>query len=117
MDEDTRKLSQEYQDGYRAVESSYQEAKEHENAQEEPCEELESEDIDGNPNTSTHNHIDDIVSELMENNEISEKFTEREVRERVEREWNQKNDNETLDNFRERVEEDIETDAQYMRGE
>lgn len=117
MDEDTQKLSQEYQDGYRAVEGSYQEAKKHENVQEEPCEELESEDIDGNPNTSTHNHIDDIVNELMENNEISEKFTEREVRERVEREWNQKNDDETLDNFRERVEDDIETDAQYMRGE
>ena len=116
-DEDTQKLSQEYQDGYRAVEGSYQEAKKHENAQEEPCEELESEDIDGNPNTSTHNHIEDIVNDLMKNDEISEKFTEREVRERVEREWNQKNDDETLDNFRERVEDDIETDAQYMRGE
>ena len=117
MDEETQKLSQEYQDGYRSIESSYQEAKEHENTQEEPCEELEPEDMDGNPNTSTHNHIDDIVNELMGNNEISEKFTEREIRERVEREWNQKDDNESLEKFTERVEEDIETDAQYMKGE
>ena len=61
--------------------------------------------------------LKEAKTKLMKNDEISEKFTEREVRERVEREWNQKNDDETLDNFRERVEDDIETDAQYMRGE
>ena len=75
MDEQTQKLSQEYQDGYRSVEGSYQEAKRHENAQEEPCEEMEQEDMDGNLNTSKHNHVDDTVALLMKNNEIADKFT------------------------------------------
>ena len=57
MDEETQKLSQEYQDGYRSVEASYQEAKQHEKAKEEPCEEMQQEDMDGNPNTSNHNHV------------------------------------------------------------
>ena len=117
MDEQTQKLSQEYQDGYRSVEASYQEAKQHENAKEEPCEEMEQEDMDGNPNTSTHNHIDDTVKVLMENDEIADKFTEREVKEMVEKAWENKDSEETLEEFQKKVEEEIEADAENMRGE
>ena len=117
MDEQTQKLSQEYQDGYRSVEASYQEAKQHENAQEEPCEELQVEDIDGDPNTSNHNHVDDTVTLLMKNDEIADKFTEREVRERVEKAWNNKDNEETLEEFQKNMEEEIEADAENMRGE
>ena len=117
MDEQTQKLSQEYQDGYRSVEASYQEAKQHENAQEEPCDEMEQEDMDGNPNTSKHNHVDDTVALLMKNDEIADKFTEREVREMVEKAWNNKDNEETLEEFQKNIEEEIEADAENMRGE
>ena len=117
MDEQTQKLSQEYQDGYRSVEASYQEAKQHENTQEEPCEEMQQEDMDGNPNTSKHNHVDDTVALLMKNEQISNKFTEREVREMVERAWDRKEEDKTLEEFQKDVEEDIEADAENMRGE
>ncbi len=117
MDEQTQKLSQEYQDGYRSVEASYQEAKQHENAQEEPCEEMEQEDLDGNPNTAKHNHIDDTVELLMRNDEIADKFTKREVKEMVERAWDRKEEDKTLAEFQKDVEEDIEADAENMRGE
>ena len=117
MDEQTQKLSQEYQDGYRSVEASYQEAKQHENAQEEPCDEMEQEDMDGNPNTSKHNHVDDTVALLMKNDEIADKFTEREVREMVEKAWNNKDSEKTLEEFQKDVQEEIEADAENMRGE
>ena len=116
-DQEIQKLSQEYQDGYRSVEDSYQEAKIHENSQGEPCEELEPEDIDGDPNTSTHNHIDETVDQLMKNEKINNKFTEREVREMVERAWDKKDNEETLEEFKERIEDTVELDAENMRGE
>ncbi len=115
-DQEIQKLSQEYQDGYRSVEDSYQEAKIHENSQGEPCEEMEPEDIDGDPNTSTHNHIDETVEQLMKNEKISDKFTEREVREMVERAWDKKDNEETLEEFKERMEDTVELDAENMRG-
>ena len=116
-DQETQKLAQKYQDGYRSVEASYQEAKQHENAKEEPCEELQAEDIDGNPNTVSHSHTDDIVAKLMQNGEINDKFTEREIRERVERAWNDKEEDMSAEEFQKNVEEDIEQDAENMRGE
>ena len=116
-DQATQKLAQKHQDGYRSVEASYQEAKQHENAMEEPCEELQAEDIDGNLNTVTHSHTDDIVAKLMQNGEINDKFTEREIRERVERAWNNKQEDMSTEEFQKNVEEDIEQDAENMRGE
>ena len=117
MDEQTQKLSQEYQDGYRSVEASYQEAKQHENAQEEPCKKMQQEDMDGNPNTSKHNHVDDTVALLMKNEQIANKFTEREVRGMVERAWENRDEDKTLEEFQKDVKEDIEADAENMRGE
>ena len=113
----TLKLAQKYQDGYRSVEESYQEADKHENSKDEPCDKLEIEDIDGDPNTLSHNHIDDMIVKIMKNKEISDKFTEREVRERVEKEWTQKGDEQSLEDFKEDVEAEIEADAENMRGE
>ena len=117
MDEQTQKLSQEYQDGYRSVEASYQEAKQHEKAKEEPCEEMQQEDMDGNPNTSNHNHVDDTVALLMKNEQIADKFTEREVRGMVERAWENRDEDKTLEEFQKNIEEDIEADAENMHGE
>ena len=116
-DQETQKLAQKYQDGYRSVEASYQEAKQHENTKEEPCEELQTEDLDGNPNTVSHSHTDDIVAKLMQNGEINDKFTEREIRERVERAWNNKQEDMSKEEFQKNMEEDIEQDAENMRGE
>ena len=116
-DQETQKLAQKYQDGYRSVEASYQEAKQHENTKEEPCEELQTEDLDGNPNTASHSHTDDIVAKLMQNGEINDKFTEREIRERVERAWNNKQEDMSKEEFQKNMEEDIEQDAENMRGE
>lgn len=117
MDEETQKLSQKYQDGYRSVETTYQEAKQHENERGEPCEELTVEELDGNPNTVSHSHTDDIVARLMQNGEISDKFTEREIRERVERAWNNKEEDTSAVEFQKSIEKDIEADAENMRGE
>lgn len=115
-DQATMKLSQEYQDGYRSVEQSYQEAKKHEKNNGEPCEELEVEDIDGDLNTSSsHNHIDETVKKLMENGEIKDKFTEREVKEMVEKAY--KNNTDSLEDFQEKIENEIEADAERMKGE
>ena len=117
MDEETQKISQKYQDGYRSVEASYQEAKQHENEKEEPCKDLKAEELDGNPNTVSHSHTDDIVAKLMQNGEINDKFTEREVRERVERAWDNKEEDMSTVEFQKNIEEDIEADAENMRGE
>ena len=117
MDEDMQKLAQEYQDGYRSVEASYQEANTHEDSRGEPCEEMEPEDLDGDFHTGNHNHVDEITTELMKNEEIADKFTQREVRDMVEKGWKNRNNDESLENFQKRMEEDIEQDAQNMRGE
>ena len=116
-DEGMQKLAQKYQDGYRSVEMAYQEAEQHENAEGEPCEELEVEDLDGDPNTVSHNHTDDIVAKLMKNGEINDKFTEREVRQMVENAWGRKDENTSVEEFEKNIENDIEADAQNMRGE
>ena len=116
-DQAMQKLAQKYQDGYRSVEETYQEAEQHEDISGEPCDELEVEDIDGDPNTISHNHTDDIIAKLMQNGEISDKFTEREIRERVEREWNQKEEDMSKEEFQKNIEQDIEQDAANMRGE
>lgn len=116
-DQAMQKLSQKYQDGYRSVEDSYQEAKEHENIAGEPeCKEAKVEDLDGNPNTISHSHTDEIIAKLMKNSEISDKFTEKEIRERVERKWEQKDSEMTKEEFQKNMEEDIEIDAENMRG-
>ena len=70
------------------------------------------EDLDGNPNTAKHNHIDDTVELLMRNDEIADKFTKREVKEMVERAWDRKEEDKTLAEFQKDVEEDIEADAE-----
>ena len=53
----------------------------------------------------------------MQNGEINDKFTEREIRERVERAWNDKEEDMSAEEFQKNVEEDIEQDAENMRGE
>ena len=116
-DQAMQKLAQKYQDGYRSVEETYQEAEQHEDVSGEPCDELEVEDIDGAPNTISHSHTDDIIAKLMQNGEINDKFTEREIRERVEREWNQKEEDMSKEEFQKNIEQDIEQDAANMRGE
>lgn len=116
-DQASQKLAQKYQDGYRSVEETYQEAEQHEDIAGEPCDELKVEDIDGDPNTVSHNHTDEIIARLMQNGEISDKFTEREIRQRVEREWNQKEEDMSKEEFEKNIEQDIELDAGNMRGE
>ena len=116
MDQETQKLSQKYQDGYRSVEKSYQDAKQHENAKGEPCKDLQEEDINGDQKTSSHNHIDDIVEKLMQNGEIADKFTKKEVREMVKNAWDNKDNEESLEEFEERVGGNIKKDAQKMYG-
>ena len=112
---DTQELSPENTVGYRSVEDSNEEAKQHENDKGEPCEELRVEDIDGDPNTSNHNHIDDTVEKLMQNEEIADTFTEREVRGMVERAWDNEKDNKTLEEFQRDVERKVELDAENMQ--
>ena len=53
----------------------------------------------------------------MQNGEISDKFTEREIRQRVEKAWNNKEEDMSKEEFQKNMEQDIEQDAANMRGE
>ena len=50
----------------------------------------------------------------MENGEIKDKFTEREVKEMVEKAY--KNNTDSLEDFQEKIENKIEADAERMKG-
>lgn len=77
--------------------------------------EMTHDDVDGNPNTASHRHVDDIVKKLMENNEISDKFTEREVREMTEKALEKKDPEMSEKAFQKQLEEDIQRDAEFVR--
>ena len=53
----------------------------------------------------------------MKNGEVNEKFTEREVKEMVNKAYQNKSKDESLEEFKDRVENSIEIDAEHMKGE
>lgn len=57
MKKEIRDLASDVKDGYRNVQDIYEETEGH---QEEDCEELETEDIDGDENTKSHQHEENI---------------------------------------------------------
>ena len=52
----------------------------------------------------------------MQNGEIADKFTKKEVREMVKNAWDNKDNEESLEEFEERVGGNIKKDAQKMYG-
>lgn len=66
MKKEERDLAGEYKTGYRSVEKSYQEAKEHEDESGDilPNDKLKTKDIDGDKNTKTHTHDNINYEEL-----------------------------------------------------
>ncbi len=101
-DIETRKAAMGYYEGVYESRNSYEEAKEHEEA---GCDvnELTEKEIDGNKDTGhkhfTKEEFEKCVTELMEDEDISNVFTEREIRERLVKkiEKNSLNDSNDLD--------------------
>lgn len=93
---DERDLAEEYGDGYRSVEESYQEAKKHEENGKAEDGDLQIEDIDGDKNTKSHIHDNVDYSKLaikwgyykdgQPNNEKAQKLFEEKRKENPEKE-------------------------------
>lgn len=85
-DTETRKAAMGHYEGVYEAKNSYQEAQEHEKAGCKP-EEMTVKEIDGEKETGhqhfTQEEFEKCVEELMQNEEISEVFTEKEIREKL----------------------------------
>ena len=118
-DTETRKAAMGHYKGVYETENSYQEAKEHEEAGCEP-EKLTSREIDGEQDTG-HTHysqeeIDVYVKEIMKNEKISEIFTEREVRQRLENNLGEIiEEKDSIDEIKKQTEQELEEDASHFR--
>ena len=110
-DTQTRKAAMGYYDkGVYASENSYKEAEEH--AKENPdCDKMNEKDIDGDMATKSHDHIDDMVKQILENDEISGVYNYNDVKRHIEEkiENNEKLDKEEI---MDQVEEEMENSAQ-----
>lgn len=69
-DIESLKLAQEYNDGYRSVEDGYQEVEEHKK-QNDKCEPKSAKDLDGDPNTKSHQHETEEYIELSSGEKVS----------------------------------------------
>ena len=99
-----------YDKGVYASENSYKEAQEH--AKENPdCDKMNEKDIDGDMATKSHDHIDDMVKQILENDEISGVYNYNDVKRHIEEkiENNEKLDKEEI---MDQVEEEMENSAQ-----
>ncbi len=122
-DIEVRKAAMGHYKGVYESENSYEEAKEHEEAGCEP-EQLSYKEIDGEEDTG-HSHfaqeeIDVYVKELMQNEEISQVFTEKEVKERLEKNLGNKiEENSSIEQIKQQTENELEEDASHFktRGE
>lgn len=127
-DTETRKAAMGHYKGIYNTKDSHDEIENHEEVGCEP-EELTQEEIDGNKDTG-HQHItqeefERCVQELVANEEISEVFTENEIRERLTKNINANNVHEhddvekakvdSLQKVKEQTEAELEEDAVHFR--
>lgn len=110
-DTETRKaVNGYYNKGVYASENSYKEAEEHEEKNPD-CDKMNEKDIDGDPDTKSHDHVDDMVKQILENDEISDVYNYNDVKRHIEEKMK---NNEELDEqeIRNQVEEEMENSAQ-----
>lgn len=97
------------QNGEYTVDENLKEAKKHLN--ENPnCNKMNEKDIDGDSNTKSHDHIDDMVKEVLKNDEISDVYNSNDVRKHIEAKMK---NNEKLDEkeIMKQVEEEMSASA------
>ena len=136
-DTETRKAAMGHYEGVYESRNSYQEAQTHEKAGCKP-EEMTDKEIDGEPETGhqhfTQEEFDKYVEELMENEKISEVFTEKEVREKLAKNIMKKGNCEfsdddgelagdgerikidSIEEIKDQTREELEADAAHFRG-
>ena len=83
-DTETRKAVNGYYDkGVYASENSYKEAEKHEENNPD-CDKMNEKDIDGDMTTKSHDHVDDMVKQILENDEISDVYNYNDVKRHIE---------------------------------
>ena len=116
LKKEERDLASEYGDGYRSVEEGYQEVRNIEKENEgNDCDEITTDDIDGEEGTKGHNHDEEFIEktteELLEVDVINEVFTRKEIEETIRRAKENYKDNLTNEQIAEKVAKDLEQDA------
>lgn len=109
-DTETRKAVNGYYDkGVYASENSYKEVENH-NKNNPDCDKIDEKDIDGDMTTKSHDHVDDMVKQILENDKISEVYNYNDVKRHIEEKMN----NEELDESEivNQVEEEMENSAE-----
>ena len=108
IDTDIRRTMGEYEsNGEYTIEENLEEIKSHE--KENPnCNEVDYKEIDGDPNTKSHNHIEEYLKRLKENDQIDKVFTEKEIKEMLDKGLE---NGKTID----QIEGDLEEDARHFK--
>ena len=122
LKKEERDLASEYGDGYRSVEEGYQEVRNIEKENEgNDCDEITTDDIDGEEGTKGHNHDEEFIEktteELLEVDVINEVFTRKEIEETIRRAKENYKDNLTNEQIAEKVAKDLEQDASIYSRE
>lgn len=110
-DTETRKaVNGYYNKGVYASENSYKEAEKHEENNPD-CDKMNEKDIDGDMTTKSHDHVDDMVKQILENDEISDVYNYNDVKRHIEEKMK---NNEELDKNEiiNQVEEEMENSAE-----
>lgn len=125
-DTETRKAAMGHYKGVYEAKNSYDEAKAHEEAGCEP-EELTQKEIDGDKDTGhqhfTQEDFEKCVQELMQNDDISDVFSENEIRARLSKNLNNLDGNnngerakiDSIEKIKEETEAELEQDAVHFR--
>ena len=119
-DTETRKAAMGHYKGVYETKNSYDEAKAHEEAGCEP-EELTQKEIDGDKDTGhqhfTQEDFEKCVQELMQNDDISDVFSENEIRERLSKRinLNERVDSYSIEKVKQQTEAELEQDAVHFR--
>lgn len=105
---ETRSVMGEYEsNGEYTVDENLKEAKQHTN-----CDKMTSKDIDGDPNTKSHNHINEIIDKILENDEISSTYNRDDIKNKVEQALEEDNEELTEKEFIEKLQKEIEENAE-----
>ena len=110
-DTETRKaVNGYYNKGVYASENSYKEGERHDKNNPD-CDKMSEKDIDGDMTTKSHDHVDDMVKQILENDEISDVYNYNDVKRHIEEKMK---NNEELDENEiiNQVEEEMESSAE-----
>lgn len=99
-----------YNKGVYASENSYKEAQMHDKNNPE-CDKMNEKDIDGDMTTRSHDHLDDMVKQILENDAISDVYNYNDVKRHIEEKM-ESNEELDEDEVKNQVEEEMESSAE-----